>query len=161
MSWLLRGWPVDEAQFLFEKLTDEQIMPNLRKDVLDRMREHQAQNHLVVVVSGTWSPWLAVAAQRLGILHSVGTPLEVKNGRYTGKIVPPLCQGPGKPKRLQTYLSERHLDVNWDESFAYGDSGPDLALLGQVGHPMAVCPDIALLEQAQARGWPVICDQDL
>ncbi|NIV31688.1 MAG: hypothetical protein GWN58_20040, partial [Anaerolineae bacterium] len=26
MGWLLRGWPLDEAQALFEKLTDERIV---------------------------------------------------------------------------------------------------------------------------------------
>ena len=32
----------------------------------------------------------------------------------------------------------------------------DLPLLNQVGRPVAVYPDEALLARAQAQGWPVI-----
>jgi HAD superfamily hydrolase (TIGR01490 family) len=156
MGWLVRGWSVDEADALFERLTEEQIMPNLRAEVLPLLDQHQDQGHLVALVSGTFAPWLAVVAQRLGVSHAIGTPLEMRDGRYTGRIIPPLCQGPGKPDRVRAYLAGRDLAVAWASSFAYADSGTDLPLLSGVGHPVAVYPDGALLAQAQARGWEMI-----
>ncbi len=156
MAWLLRGWRVERAQALFEKLTAEQIMPNLRPDSLPLLRQHEAQGHLVALVSGTFAPWLEIVARRLAVSHAIGTPLKVRNGRYTGRIVEPLCQGPGKPSRVNAYLAENGLSVDWSASFAYADSGTDLPLLRQVGRPVAVYPDPALLAAAQVQGWSIL-----
>jgi putative phosphoserine phosphatase/1-acylglycerol-3-phosphate O-acyltransferase len=156
MSWLLRGWTVEETQVLFEHLVEERIMPNVRPDVLDRLRRHQADGHLVTLVSGTFAPFLELIARKLNVPHAIGTPLEMRDGRYTGRIVPPLCQSEGKPYRVQAYFAEQGLDVEWAASFAYADHDTDVPLLDLVGRPVAVYPDEGLLGQAQVRGWPVM-----
>lgn len=156
MAWLVRGWTVDEGQILFERLTEMQIMPHLRADVLAHLDQHRDQGHLVALVSGTFAPWLKTVARHLAVPHAIGTPLEVQNGRYTGRIVPPLCQGAGKPERVMGYLAERDLEVEWKTSFAYADRRSDLPLLRLAGHPVAVYPDQALLAVAQVQGWPII-----
>jgi HAD superfamily hydrolase (TIGR01490 family) len=153
---LLRDWSLDHGLALFERLTDQQIMPSLRGEVVTLLRQHQEQGHLVALVSGTFAPWLEVIAGRLGVAHSVGTPLEVRDGRYTGGILRPFCQGAGKTQRVRTYLAEQGLEVDWAASFAYADSGTDLPLLKAVGSPIAVCPDKILLAHSQAQGWPII-----
>jgi phosphoserine phosphatase len=48
--------------------------------------------------------------------------------------------------------------VDWNGSYAYADSQLDLALLRQVGHPVAVYPDEVLLAEARVQGWPLIRD---
>jgi putative phosphoserine phosphatase/1-acylglycerol-3-phosphate O-acyltransferase len=149
-----RTW--DEAGALFEQLLEERIVPNLRPDVLARLHQHRAEDHVVALVSGTFTPFLELIAARIDVPHAIGTPLEVRDGRYTGRVVPPLCQGSGKPSRASAYLAGRGLDVDWAASFAYADRDTDLPLLNQVGHPVAVYPDEALLARAQAQGWPVI-----
>jgi putative phosphoserine phosphatase/1-acylglycerol-3-phosphate O-acyltransferase len=156
MGWLLRGWTTGEARALFEKLTEERIMPNLRPDVMALLRRHQADGHLVALVSGTFAPWLEIIAHRLDVAHALGTPLEVCDGRYTGRVVPPLCQGEGKSLRVQGYLAETGVEVDWPESFAYADRATDLPLLELVGHPVAAYPDEALLAHVQAQGWPLV-----
>jgi HAD superfamily hydrolase (TIGR01490 family) len=156
MGWLVRGWSLDDAGVLFEQLLEERILPNLRPDVLARLRWHRAEDHVVALVSGTFTPLLELIAARIDVPHAIGTPLEVRDGRYTGRVVPPLCQGSGKPSRARAYLAGRGLDVDWAASFAYADRDADLPLLSQVGHAVAVYPDEALLARAQAQGWPVI-----
>lgn len=156
MTWLLRGLTLDEAHALFERLTAEQIMPNLRPDILTRLHQHQAQGHLVALVSGTFAPWLENISLRMGIPHAIGTLLETRDGFYTGRILPPLCQGPGKPERTRLYLGGRDLEIDWGSSYAYADRMTDLPLLDQVGHPVAVYPDQALAVLATARGWPIL-----
>jgi HAD superfamily hydrolase (TIGR01490 family) len=156
MGWLLRGWTVSEAQRLFEQLAGEQIMPNLRSEMLAQLQEHKAAGHLVALVSGTFAPLLEIVAQRLEIPHAIGTPLVVRDGRYTGRIVKPLCQGYGKPSRVQAYLAGQGLTVDWPASFAYADSGTDLPLMSQVGQPVAVYPDKALLAHARSQGWSIL-----
>ncbi len=156
MGWLLRGWPLDEAQALFEKLTDERIVPNVRPDVLDRLHWHRDQGHLVALVSGTFAPLLEVIARRLGVQHAIGTPLEMRDGRYTGRIEPPLCQSEGKPQRVRSYLAARDTEVDWPASYAYADRDTDIPLLSLVGQPVAVYPDEELLAHALSEGWPLI-----
>ena len=156
MGWLLRGWTVEEAQALFQQLTEERILPNLRADTLALLRRHQEQGHLVALVSGTFAPCLELIARRLEIAHAIGTPLEVRRGRYSGRTVAPICQGAGKPLRVRSYLAAKGLDVDWSASYSYADSGTDLPLLNEVGHPVAVYPDEVLLAHAEARGWPIL-----
>jgi HAD superfamily hydrolase (TIGR01490 family) len=156
MAWMLRGWSLSEAQSLFKQLTEEQILPNLRPDVLQHLRQHQSAGHLVALVSGTFAPLLETVARQLGVAHAIGTSLEVEDGQLTGRIVPPLCQGEGKPRRVQSYLSDRDLPVKWGASFAYADRDTDLPLLALVRHPVAVYPDEALLAHARAQNWTVI-----
>jgi len=158
MGWLLRGWSLVEAQVLFEVLTEEQVVPNVRADILERLHEHRDQGHLVALVSGTFAPFLEVIAHRLGVQHAIGTPLEVRDGRYTGHIVPPLCQSEGKPQRAQAYLAEQNVEIDWAASFAYADRDTDIPLLGLVGQPVAVYPDEMLLAHARDNDWPVIGD---
>jgi HAD superfamily hydrolase (TIGR01490 family) len=156
MGWLLRGWTLAEAHALFEKLSDEQIVPNVRPDILDILQQHQDQGHLVALVSGTFAPFLEVIARRLGVQHAIGTPLEVRDGRYTGRIVQPLCQSEGKPQRAQAYLADRNVEIDWTASFAYADRNTDIPLLSLVGQPVAVYPDEMLLAHACSENWPVI-----
>lgn len=156
MGWLLRGWTQAQAQALFESLAEEQIVPNLRPDVLQRLDQHRAQGHLVALVSGTFAPFLEVIARRLDVPHAIGTPLEQRDGRYTGRSVPPLCQGEGKPRRVFAHLAEQGLAPDWTASFAYADRSTDLPMLSLVGQPVAVYPDEELLTYARAHGWPVL-----
>ena len=111
MGWLLRGWSVEEADRLFARLTEQEILPNLRQDILERLRQHQASGHLVALVSGTFAPWLEQIAHELGIGHAVGTQLEVRDGRYTGRVVPPVCQSGGKPQRVRI-VGQKELTVD-------------------------------------------------
>jgi putative phosphoserine phosphatase/1-acylglycerol-3-phosphate O-acyltransferase len=156
MSWLIRGWTEGAGQALFEQLTGEVIMPHLRPEPLSALRKHQDQGHVVALVSGTFAPWLETVARHLEVAHAVGTLLEVRDGRYTGRILPPLCQGPGKPARVKAYLEGRGLQVDWTASYAYADSGTDLHLMNRVGRPVAVCPDEILLSRARKQGWPIL-----
>jgi putative phosphoserine phosphatase/1-acylglycerol-3-phosphate O-acyltransferase len=156
MSWLLRGWPLAEAQALFEELTEEQVVPNVRLDMLARLHHHRDQGHSVALVSGTFVPFLEVIARRLDVQHAIGTPLEVRGGRYTGRIVPPLCQGEGKPQRATAYFADQNIEIDWPSSYAYADRDSDIPLLSMVGQPAAVYPDEILLAYARSQDWPVI-----
>lgn len=156
MGWMLRGWPLAEAQALFEELADDQVMPNVRPDILERLVWHREQGHVVALVSGTFAPLLKTIARRLDVRHAVGTPLEVKDGHYTGRILPPLCQYDGKPQRVRAYFAEQEMEIDWMASHAYADRDTDIPLLSMVGDPVAVYPDEELLAHARAENWALI-----
>jgi len=137
MGWLVRGWTPDEAAAAFAWIAREYVQPRVRPDVLGRLREHQAMGQRVILVSGTPAPLLAAIGRQLGIEETVGTPLALRAGRYSGASEPPVCQGEGKLARLEAYV-DNHGPILWPQSHAYADSYTDLPLLERVGHAVAV-----------------------
>lgn len=131
------------------------IVPDLRPDVVALMARHQAQGRRIIVVSGLYQPILEQAARHLGVHHVLGTVLETRSGRYTGRTVGG-WGGLRKAARLQALLSTLPGEVRLDMSYAYADSESDLELLELVGNPAAVYPVRRLAALAQKRGWPII-----
>ena len=155
LGWTLWHWTPQEAQAAFAWLADQYVVPLLRPDVMARLREHQAAGHRVILVSGTFDPLLAEIGRRLGVEDTVGTPLVVRKGRYTGASELPACQGRHKVTRLERYLRGSD-DIAWPESYAYADSHTDIPLLEKVGHPVATYPDAELAAHARRQGWEIM-----
>ncbi len=156
MAWLVRGVRVERARTIWEWVADRQILPNLRPEMQEAFAHHRARGHRVVLLSGTFQPLLEVVVARVGADGAVGTPLAVGDGRYLGRIVPPLGVGRGKAARLREYLSGPGKGIDLAASFLYTDSFTDAPVLEMVGHPVAVYPDARLAFLAAERGWPVI-----
>lgn len=155
MAWLLVGLRPEEGQEIFRWITDQALIPSLRPGVAEVLHQHQAEGHQVVLVSGAFEELLACFGKRLEVQHVVGTRLELRNGRYSGRAVKP-CFGHHKVTLLTELLQKNDLDIDFSQSFAYGDSIFDVPLLELVGNPVAVCPDDELRDYASQRGWRVI-----
>lgn len=160
MAWLFRGLTIDEGQELFQWVVEQRVKPNLRADVMDILRDHQAQGHVVALVSGSPQQLLDATASSLGIEHALGTALEVRNGRYTGSMTGPLSMNEGKVAVVEEWAKQRNLDLDWSNSFAYGDGCGDIYLLEKVGHPTAVYPDEVLKAVAEERGWQILGERE-
>jgi HAD superfamily hydrolase (TIGR01490 family) len=155
MPWLLVGLRPEEGQAIFQWVTDQALLPSLRPDVAEVLRQHQAEGHQVILVSGAFEELLACLGERLGVHHVVGTVLELSRGRYSGRAIK-LCFGQDKVTLLTELLANHGLEVDLSQSFAYGDSLFDVPLLELVGNPVAVYPDDELWDYASQRGWQVI-----
>jgi HAD superfamily hydrolase (TIGR01490 family) len=160
MAWLFRGFTIEEGEELFRWVTEERVKPKLRTDVLEILRDHQAQGHVVALVSGSPQQLLDAVALSLGIEHALGTSLEVKDGRYTGSMTGPLSMNEGKVAAVEEWARQQELDIDWAQSFAYGDSRGDVPLLEKVGHPVAVYPDEGLQAVAEERGWQILGERE-
>jgi HAD superfamily hydrolase (TIGR01490 family) len=117
--------------------------------LLDR---HLAAGDFVVVLSASPQELVEAIVARLGAHRAVGTRAEVVDGRYTGRLVGPLCYGAAKIDRLEQDIGK----VDLAEAWAYADSSSDLPLLVACGHPVAVNPDRRLEAVARRRRWPVL-----
>jgi HAD superfamily hydrolase (TIGR01490 family) len=159
LGWTVRGWTPQEAAPAFRWIAGQYVQPLLLPDVMARLRDHQTAGHRVILVSGTMAPLLAEIGRLLDVEDTVGTPLVLRAGRYTGTSELPVCQEAHKVSRLEAYLREDgwgDADVLWDQSYAYADSYSDVPLLERVGHPVAVYPDPQLAAHARSKGWGVI-----
>ncbi len=129
------------------------VVPTLYPEAVDLVRHHQEQGHVVVVVSGATKFVVRPLAEHLGIKHYLYTRLEVEHGRFTGRVVDPICFEEGKIYWLQQFIDEKGIDLA--KSWFYTDSVTDLPLLDLVGHPVVVNPDPFLYRTAVRRHWDV------
>lgn len=156
LTWVLRGLPTEQADAIFRHILQQRVLPGLSSDVLERLRRHQREGHIVMLVSGGFRRLLDMLAAELDIPHVVGTEAEVRDGRYTGRAVGLAITGRGKVAGIRALAAREGLDIAWQHSYAYADNRTDIPLLEAVGHPVAVHPDKVLTAHAQARGWEVL-----
>ncbi len=131
------------------------LKPHLAPRVIDKLEFHRNERHILVIVSGSIRYYLEPAAKDLGIQHLVCTDLEENsNGLLTGKAKGQVCIGNYK-KELTLKLVDK-LNIDLDNSYAYGDNQADIPLLKLVGNPVAVEPTPSLKKIAQKNNWPIL-----
>jgi HAD superfamily hydrolase (TIGR01490 family) len=153
---MMRGWSQDQALPALTWVADHYLLATRREAVIRRLETHRSQGHLVVIASGTFLPSLRLLGERLGVNEFVGTRIEVEQDRYTGRIVPPIIKGTDKAEQVKRHLLERGFEVDWDASYAYGDSYSDRHFMTLAGRPVAVHPDAQLRDTALAQKWEVL-----
>jgi HAD superfamily hydrolase (TIGR01490 family) len=138
-----------EARQLFV----EKVEPTIYPEAEEILRGHQEAGHVVAIVSGATKYVVRPLAARLGVKHILYTRLEVERGRFTGRVIDPICFEEGKVYWLQQLVEQQGIDLA--KSYFYTDSVTDLPLLQLVGHPVVVNPDPRLYRLAAQRHWPV------
>ena len=132
---------------------EERVVPTLYPEAESIVADHLAKGHVVAIVSGATKFVVKPLAEHLGIKHLLYTRLEVENGRFTGRVVEPICFEDGKIYWLQQLVEGQNVDLA--RSYFYTDSITDLPLLDLVGHPVVTNPDPRLYREAKRRRWPV------
>lgn len=148
-----RGRGEDELEAEANRWFDEMVAETIYPEAEALVREHESAGHMVVIVSGATKFVVRPLARRLGIPHFLFTRLEVESGRFTGRVIEPVCFGEGKIYWLQQFIEAQGIDLA--KSYFYTDSITDLPLLSIVGHPVAANPDPLLYRVAVRRRWPV------
>lgn len=129
MSSALRGRAIDEIDTLARQFVERRAIRWFRPDTIDRLEQHRAAGHQLVIVSASYDVYVRHIAARLGT-GVVATRLASDNGYLTGELDGPNCRGAEKVTRLQQWLHDVHgLSLDEVELHAYGDSSGDTALL--------------------------------
>jgi HAD superfamily hydrolase (TIGR01490 family) len=123
---------------------------------MKKLKEHQAQGHKVIVISGMLMQAAHILREALQIDDAIGSQPEIINGRYTGKTFLPHVSGQTKAEKAHELFKARGWDVDLSASYAYGDSITDQHMLNMVGHPVAVYPDAKLHTLAKEKNWQVL-----
>ncbi len=159
LAWYVQGWTVDQAQDIWDWAVETYLKPYWRPATLKRLREHLQRGDTVVLVSAAPEPLIRRVGAFLGTPHVVATRLEVMHDRYTGRILPPVCIGPEKPRLARAYLEQQGIAFKPEEAWAYADAISDLQLLESVGHPVAAYPEPELATIARERGWEILPEE--
>jgi HAD superfamily phosphoserine phosphatase-like hydrolase len=139
-------------------------VPTFFPRAVDQVAWHAAQEHTVVLLTGTLAPvahelalalLLRLAAR--GITASIAvcaTQLEEASGRWTGRILGDAMFGEAKARAMWRLAGKAGFDLT--RSYAYGDTANDRWMLGAVGRPSAVNPSRELQRIARLLDWPVL-----
>jgi len=146
------GEPEQDMIDFCEDWFDRTVRNYLYTEAVRRVREHQEQGHVVALLTAATFYVAEPTRRYLGIHHALCTRMEVENGRFTGRLLKPLCHGKGKLYWAIEFCREHGLEL--DTSYFYTDSIRDLPALEVVGNPRPVNADRSLLRVARRRGWP-------
>lgn len=100
----------------------------MRSDTTSRLRWHQAQGHIVVLVSASLDAYVEPLGDMLEVDAVLCSRLGETGGIYDGTLVEGNCRGAEKARRLLEWRASAGLDqvpFGW----AYGDSTGDVELL--------------------------------
>ena len=141
----MEGW----AQSAMKRFWEPRILPG----ALQKIQEHRAEGHRIVIVSGGMALTLEPLARWLEVDACAAAWAEVEGDRLTGRLARGALSG--KAKATATHEVAQQLGLDLTQSYAYADSYADRAFLESVGHPVAVNPDRRLRRLASQRGWPI------
>ncbi|MFN3266195.1 MAG: HAD family hydrolase [Deinococcales bacterium] len=147
---LFSNLPETEFMAVAAWVARNELLPKIRPNVLKLLQDHQKTGARVILASGTYQPVLAAVAGEYGF-EAIGTPLEVHNGKLTGRVVGQISVGAEKKHKLEAVLAGQPL------ALAYGDTMPDLPMLELAERAFVVRgKDAALEAVAQERGWGLL-----
>ena len=150
---------------MFDQLSTEEldtyfdeIAEKLRKDfnplVVSKIKQHVADGVHVMLVSGAYTPLLHSVTKGLPFDQIIGTDVPVKEQMIHSKT--PIFHVQGSRKNEKILAALEGINIDWSNSFAYGDSYSDLSVLELVGNPVAVRPEPKLKSIAEERKWEII-----
>lgn len=151
---LVKGRPRADVQAA-GRLAAERLATVVQPFARGLLEEHRRAGRPVVMATTTPVDMIGPLADRLGFDDLVATRYgDDGDGRYDGTIDGEFVWGAGKLRAVRAWADDHAVDLA--ESWAYSDSFYDSPLLGAVGHPVTVNPDLRLQAVAALRRWPVV-----
>jgi len=148
------GQPEQHMIDICRRWYEEMVVHYLYPQAVELIERHRSQGDALCLLSAATHYLLEPMARHLQIPHYFGNRMELADGRFTGKMVRPLCYGAGKIHYAQ--LLAQKLGLALQDCTYYSDSITDLEVLAAFGQAVAVNPDRLLLREAKKRGWPVL-----
>jgi HAD superfamily hydrolase (TIGR01490 family) len=149
----LAGQSYDKMSRLARRCFETDIKPRLSNAGLEAIKEHKAQGHTIVLLSGSLDFLLEPLKEYVGAQHLIAAHMEVVDGKLTGKIVGDYPYGSYKAILIRHFAEEHGLDFS--RSYAYADHHTDHEVLRLFGNPVVINPKARMQEIASREGWPV------
>lgn len=147
----VRGFEVDELDMLIDDAWCRYFAPNLHHKTAAVVRRLADRGVTQVLLSGTLTPLAVRLGQSLGISDFIAAELEIRNGRYTGRLLAPHPMGRRKAEAATRWLAERGLE---DAALcAVGNDFEDRHVLQGAALAVAMNADRGLRRYATKAGY--------
>jgi HAD superfamily hydrolase (TIGR01490 family) len=148
---LVAGMEASRVRAALESVQFE-LLAGTRPELRQLIAKHRAAGDVCVVLTASPMEIAELVASGLRAHRGLGTTSEVVDGRYTGRLVGPVCYGWAKVASLEA----ARVRPCWASSTAYSDAASDLPLLHAVGRAVVVSPDRQLRREANLNGWQIL-----
>lgn len=133
-GFIFKGMAADRFLCLCNEFIPE-IEKSLRPETMQKLIVHQQKGDRVVIVSASIKDWIEPWARLHNINEVLATEAEVDaQGRLSGRFSTLNCHGQEKVRRINLALG----DLTGTDTFAYGDSRGDDAMLALAKHSVRV-----------------------
>ena len=125
-SYLFRGVNISVFNQMCKNYYEKRHNRIIRKSAAESIKRHIQNKDTLAVISASFSNWVRLFAEELGIQYVICTEIETDaNGLISGKFSTPNCYGNEKVTRLLQLFPERESYI----LISYGDSSGDKDLL--------------------------------
>jgi len=124
LKFYFKGWDREHFVALSREYAATKVARLVKDSALERIRWHQAQEHHVVVVSGSLDIWIKPWCEEKG-LDLISTKIDLSEEKITGRLATRNCYREEKVNRIN-----REIDLSqYSHIYAYGDSTGDRAMM--------------------------------
>lgn len=122
----------------------------------DLIKHLKKTGHLLAAISGSPSYIVEKYAKTVGFKEFFGTQLEIKNGKFTGKVAN-VDSAFNKAGLVRALAKKYQADLS--QSVAVGDTESDIPMLKLVGRPIAFNPNLQLAKYGKRAGWEIVVER--
>ncbi len=134
----------------FIKKHIKSLTDNLTKELLDEAKLADK----VLIASGSHDFLVRAIGNFLGINSIIGTPVEIKDDIFSGKLSGEPTFAEGKVRAVEKWCSQNNQKL--EESVFYSDSINDLPMFEACALPIVVDPDEKLKKISKERSYKII-----
>jgi HAD superfamily hydrolase (TIGR01490 family) len=140
----IKGLEKHQMEYIAKKVV-EQKGDRVYTFTRDRIKWHQANNHILIIISGSPSELVGEMAKKYKFTDYIGAKYTInKDNIYTGDVIP-MWNSKSKEKAINNFVKRYDIDLN--ESYAYGDTAGDYTMFKSVKHPYCMNPTKELLQK--------------
>lgn len=141
---VLKGIDIEDIEFAARQVVEKTWLQTY-KYTRQRVEYHVNENHKVIFISG--SPYFLVGkiAEKYKVKDFRASEYGVDEfSRFNGDVKP-MWDSLSKQKAVDNYVKK--YNINLKESYSYGDTMGDLSMLKLTGNPVAINPNMKLINE--------------
>jgi HAD superfamily hydrolase (TIGR01490 family) len=151
------GMEVSRAQDYAVQWLSSQVQNTrfFNERIVRYVNQHRADGVEVVLITGSFRELVEPLAAMVDARSYICTPLEERNGFYTGALTSEPMIGKGKSVAVERFLERQGCGP--ELCYGYADDHSDIPFLERLGYPRVLASGTEeLLAHADKRGWTVI-----
>lgn len=146
--WQLKGVRYETCDRLAQIYFEKELMPNIYKPVVDKLKEYVDSGENVYILSGGYNIYIKYFARYYGVKNIICSKIAFKENVCTGQMEGKDCMRENKVDYIRPFLGELPM-------VCYTDSISDLPLLEIASEPIVVS-NSALQDWATKRNYKQI-----
>ena len=132
------GIDENELKEFVSRFYKNRLSEILYKDGIDMIKKLKSEGYDVYLISASPEFYLNELYSIKEVDLIIGTRFLIENGKFYSKMVGKNCKGQEIVVRLNEYLKENNIEVDYENSYMFSDSLSDKPLLDLVGNPYLI-----------------------